>query len=219
MRKSILLGGLAALGLVGAATAVMVHGHPPARTGAEAPEHRLIFAAPQDAPGDPVPLAAAAQAKPADADRWARLGNAYLRRRAFAQAIDAYRKTLALDPKRAETWSAIGEAYIQSERATSAAMPPDAADAFAHALTLDPANLRARFYKTMERDFAGEHDRAVGEWLAMLREAPMGSDADQAIRAALGASINRNLASIKAEMARATQAQPRLASPRSGAAG
>lgn len=212
MRKSLVLGVAAALGLVGTAAAVVVHRQQPAVAApAAASKHRLIFAGPEVAPGDPVALAAKAQAAPGNAGGWATLGNAYLKQRRFAQAIDAYRKTLALDPKRAETWSALGEAYIQSERAGSAAMPASAEDAFAHALALDPANLRARFYKTMERDFAGEHDRAVGEWLAMLREAPMGSDADQAIRAALGFSINRNLSLIKAEMARATQAQPRIA--------
>lgn len=208
MRKSVILGGAAVLGVAGAA--LVVHRHHDAAPPAHA-EHRLIFAGPQQASGDPVRLAAAAQAQPADAGAWARLGDAHLRRRSFGPAIAAYRKTLALDPKRAETWSALGEAYIQSERATSAAMPPSAADAFAHALALDHADLRARFYRAMERDFAGQHDRAIGEWLAMLREAPMGSDADQAIRAALGYSINRNLTLIKAEMARATQAQPRVA--------
>lgn len=219
MRKSLVLGSVAAVALVGTAAAVVVHRHQPvAIVQGNATQHRLIFASPEIAPGDPVALAAAAQATPADASRWATLGNAYLKQRRFAQAIEAYKKTLALDPKRAETWSALGEAYIQSERASSAAMPASAADAFAQTLALDPANLRARFYKTMERDFAGEHDRAVGEWLAMLREAPMGSDADQAIRAALGFSINRNLSLIKAEMARATQAQPRVvaAAPTAG---
>lgn len=216
MRKSIILGGVAALGLVGTGAAVVVHRSHQAQAAKAAPEHRMVFADPQEAPGDPVKLTAAAQAKPGDADAWARVGNAYLRARSFGPAIDAYKKTLALDPKRAETWSALGEAYIQSERATSAAMPANAADAFTKALALDPTNLRARFYKTMERDFAGEHDRAVGEWLAMLREAPMGSDADQAIRAALGYSLNRNLTLIKAEMARATQAQPRLVEKKPG---
>jgi cytochrome c-type biogenesis protein CcmH len=216
MRKSILLGGLAALGLVGTAAAVVVHRHHDAVAADPAPRHRLIFATPQEAPGDPAKLAAAAQARPGDAGAWARVGNAYLRQRSFGPAIAAYKKTLALDPRRAETWSALGEAYIQSQRATSAAMPADAADAFTRALALDPTNLRARFYKTMERDFAGEHDRAVGEWLGQLREAPMGSDADQAIRAALGFSINRNLSLIKAEMAKATQAQPRVAEKTAG---
>lgn len=216
MRKSIILGGVAALGLVGTAAAVVVHRQHDAVALKAAPAHRLVFATPQEAPGNPATLAAAAHAKPDDANAWARLGNAYLRARSFGPAIDAYKKTLALDPERAETWSALGEAYIQSQRATSAAMPADAADAFTHALALNPANLRARFYKTMERDFAGEHDRAVGEWLQQLREAPMGSDADQAIRAALGYSINRNLTLIKAEMAKATQDQPRVVEKTAG---
>jgi hypothetical protein len=62
----------------------------------------------------------------------------------------------------------------------------------------------------MEKDFSCYHDEAIGEWLAMLRVAPMGSDADNAIRAAIAASVKRNLTTIKAEMEKAMQVQPKL---------
>jgi cytochrome c-type biogenesis protein CcmH len=207
MRKGWIIGGVGALALVGSAAAFVSHKAKPA---APAPkEHRLVFALPEEKAGDPAQLALVAERAPS-ADAWTKLGNARLRTRAFAPAADAYRKALAIDDKRAETWSALGEAYIQSERATNAQMPAPARDAFGRALALDPSDLRARFYKAMEHDFAGQHDRAVGEWLQMLREAPMGSDADEAIRAALGWSVNRNLALIKAELSRASDAQPKL---------
>ncbi|WP_375287492.1 tetratricopeptide repeat protein [Sphingomonas sp.] len=207
MRKGWIIGGVAAVALVGSAAAFVSHrsAPPPA---ARTPQHRLVFALPEEKAGDPTQLAAVAARMPRDADVWARLGNARLRKRAFAAAADAYRKALAIDPERAETWSALGEAYIQSERATSASMPAAAKEAFARARALDPGDLRARFYQAMEHDFAGRHDLAVGQWLQMLREAPMGSDADEAIRAALGWSVNRNLSLIKAELSRATAAQP-----------
>lgn len=209
MRKGWVIGGVAALALMGSAAAFVSHRSAPPEP-APTPQHRLVFALPEEKAGDLVQLAAVAARAPGDAGAWTRLGDARLRARAFAPAAEAYRKALAIDPARAETWSALGEAYIQSERATSASMPAAAREAFGRARALDPGDLRARFYQAMEHDFAGRHDRAVGEWLQMLREAPMGSDADEAIRAALGWSVNRNLALIKAELSRATAAQPKL---------
>ena len=61
----------------------------------------------------------------------------------------------------------------------------------------------------MERDFAGQHDAAIGEWLDLLREVPAGSDADNAIRAAIRASVTRNHKLIARAIERAAQAQPR----------
>ena len=209
MRKGWVIGGVAALALVGSAAAFVSHRSDPP-TPAPTPHHRLVFALPEEKGGDPAQLAAIAARTPQDANAWARLGNARLRARAFAPAAEAYRKALAIDPERAETWSALGEAYIQSERATSSGMPEGAREAFARARALDAGDLRARFYQAMEHDFAGRHDLAVGQWLQMLREAPMGSDADEAIRAALDFSVNRNLSLIKAELSRATAAQPKL---------
>ena len=88
-------------------------------------------------------------------------------------------------------------------------MPVDAKAAFTHALALDPHDLRSNFYMTMEKDFNGKHDEAIGEWLAMMRVAPMGSDADNAIRTAVTASVARNVQQIKIAMNEATAAQPR----------
>lgn len=215
MRKRWIIGGVAAIGLLGTAAAVVTHRPAPARQAASA-EHRIIFATPQEQPGNAAVLAKAAEAAPGNADSWAKLGNAQLRTRAFPAAIASYRRAVAIDPNRAEIWSAMGEAYIQSERSDSAAMPKGASEAFDKALALDPQNLRARFYKTMERDFAGQHDEAIGEWLQQLRAAPMGSDADEAIRAALTFSINRNIGLIKAEMSKAIQAQPRVVTKDAG---
>lgn len=207
MRIGWLLGGIAGLGVIGAGAALML-----ARPAAPPPAapRRVILAPADPAPRPIAELRAAADRAPGDAGAWVRLGDAHLRARGFHDAIAAYRHALAIDPGRSETWSALGEAHIQSERGDGPAMPAAAKQAFARALALDPGDMRARFYAIMERDFQGQHDRAIGEWLQMLREAPMGSDADEAIRAAIAASVNRNLALVKAEMARATQAQPRV---------
>lgn len=207
MRRTLIITA-AALAVLGAGAAAIGLSRP--APSAPPPAARAIVLAPPTPPtGDPAALEAATRTRPQDAATWIALGDHRLAARDFAQAIRAYDKGLALDPNRSETWSALGEAHIQSERSTSAKMPPAARAAFDRALALDPDDLRANFYATMERDFMGEHDQAIGEWLAMLRRAPMGSDADEAIRTAIAASVNRNLGQVKRAMAEATRAQPR----------
>ncbi len=149
------------------------------------------------------------RAKPKDAAAWRELGNAQLKALKFRDAEGSYNKALAIDPRRAETWSALGEARIQFQNADGANMPPGAAEAFRKALALDPQDPRSRFYFAMEKDFAGQHDAAIGEWLNLLREVPAGSDADNSIRAAITASVARNQKLIARAIQRASEAQPR----------
>jgi cytochrome c-type biogenesis protein CcmH/NrfG len=149
------------------------------------------------------------QADPGHAAVWRDLGSAQLKARKFRDAEQSYVKALALAPDHAETWSALGEARIQFQNADGARMPAGAAEAFRRTLALAPRDPRARFYFAMERDFAGQHDAAIGEWLDLLREVPAGSDADNAIRAAIRASVTRNHKLIARAIERAAQAQPR----------
>ena len=151
------------------------------------------------------------QTNPGDAAAWRDLGNAQLKSRNFRAAERSYVKALAIEPGRAETWSALGEARIQFQNAAGAQMPPGAAKAFRKALALQPRDPRARFYFAMEKDFAGQHDAAIGEWLALLREVPAGSDADESIRAAITASVSRNQKLIARAIHQAAEAQPRKA--------
>jgi len=215
MKTKWIVAGIASAGLIASAAAFSVS-RPASAPQAPAPKREILLAPPAATNADVALLTQATRTTPGSAAAWVALGNAQLRARAFPAAIAAYDKALAIDPNRSETWSALGEAHIQTGRSESFAMPALAKAAFERALAIDPRDLRARFYTTMERDFAGEHDRAIGEWLALLREAPMGSDADEAIRAAMAASINRNLAQIKAAMAKATQVQPRVAGTTKG---
>ncbi|MBX9663280.1 tetratricopeptide repeat protein [Novosphingobium sp.] len=146
---------------------------------------------------------------PSDATAWRDLGNAQLKARKFRDAEQSYVKALAIAPDHAETWSALGEARIQFQNADGARMPSGAAEAFRRTLALAPRDPRARFYFAMEKDFIGQHDAAIGEWLELLREVPAGSDADNAVRTAIAASVNRNQKLIARALERASQAQPR----------
>lgn len=214
MARKWIIGGLAALAATGTVAAIGLTR--PAATPAASQQTRREVLLPPPAPKvtDLAQLQAATQRTPGSADAWIALGDHQLRAKAFADAIAAYRKGLAIDPARSTTWSALGEAEIQTQRSDTAKMPAAARAAFDKALALDPDDMRANFYAIMERDFLGQHDRAIGEWLQMLRRAPMGSDADEAIRAAMAASINRNLSQIKVAMADATRVQPQIEAAR-----
>jgi len=212
MRKKYLIGGLVAVTLVVASlTIIAVARFAARRAAAHADQQREMLLDPPVQSGATLAgLTKAVETRPGDARAWANLGDWNLRHRDFPAAIANYTKSLAIDPNASVTWSALGEAHIQTENSNGPSMPEAAKAAFTHALALDRADLRARFYFTMEKDFSGHHDEAIGEWLAMLRVAPMGSDADNAIRAVIAASIKRNLATIKSELDKATQVQPKL---------
>ncbi|WP_343527659.1 tetratricopeptide repeat protein [Sphingomonas sp.] len=160
------------------------------------------------------PAAAQAQATkaPGDAATQKRLGDALLAARRFEEAAAAYRASLAIDPNQSTAWSALGEAVMQTTKSNSVDLPAPATEAFNKALALDPRDARARFYFAMQKDLKGQHDEAIGEWLALLREVPAGSDADEAIRSTLAASIKRNVNLIRQAVDEAGRAQPRYKS-------
>jgi cytochrome c-type biogenesis protein CcmH len=65
-------------------------------------------------------------------------------------------------------------------------MPRAARLAFDHALARDPKNARARYFKALSLDLAGQHRRALRAWFAQLSEtppdAPYASDIRSVIR-------------------------------------
>lgn len=161
---------------------------------------------------DPAAAKAAAAKVPGDAAAQKQLGDALLAKRRFEEAATAYRASLAIDPNQSTAWSALGETLMQTTKSNDVNLPPQAADAFRKALAIDPRDARARFYFAMEKDFKGQHDEAIGEWLQLLREVPAGSDADEAIRSTLAASIKRNIQLIRQAADEAGRAQPRYKS-------
>lgn len=158
---------------------------------------------------DPNVAKAAAAKAPGDAAAQKELGDALLAKRRFDEAAVAYRASLAINPNQPLAWSALGETLMQSSKAEGVGLPTGAAEAFRKALALDPRDPRARFYFAMEKDFKGQHDEAIGEWLQLLREVPAGSDADEAIRTTLAASIKRNVQLIRQAADEAGRVQPR----------
>lgn len=182
------------------------------RRPAEKPVATPVFVERPTPAANPTVAQAAAKKAPTDAAAQKGLGDALLAKRRFDEAATAYRASLAINPNQSTAWSALGETLMQTTKSNGVGLPTEAAEAFRKALALDPRDARARFYFAMEKDFKGQHDEAMGEWLQLLREVPAGSDADEAIRTTLAASIKRNIQLIRQAADEAGRVQPRYKS-------
>jgi cytochrome c-type biogenesis protein CcmH len=107
---------------------------------------------------------------PSDVEGWQLLGWSYFESGRYDDAVASYRKATALEPDRAVYWSSLGESLVMASEQDP--MPKDAASAFERAITLDPKDPRARYFMAVRRDLAGDHNGAVGEWLALLNDTP-----------------------------------------------
>jgi cytochrome c-type biogenesis protein CcmH len=125
-------------------------------------------------PGDPIAeLERKANADPSKAGGWQELGFAYFERGRFAEAAEAYRRATSADPKSAVLWSSLGEALVMASERDP--MPPAAREAFRKAAEIDPTDPRARYFLAVEKDLAGDHEGAIADWLALLRDTPEGA--------------------------------------------
>lgn len=108
-----------------------------------------------------------------DSQAWQRLGLAYFGANMFAEAADAYRKAVDLEPESAVLWSAMAEAMVMASETDP--MPAEARAAFDRAAQLDSTEPRARYYLAVARDLADDHEGAIADWLALLADTPSGA--------------------------------------------
>jgi cytochrome c-type biogenesis protein CcmH len=106
---------------------------------------------------------------PGDAEGWRMLGWSYLQVGRNADAAQAYGRAAALDPHNGEYLSAQGEATVL---AASGQVTPAAEDIFRKAVSLDPADPRARYYLAIAKDQKGDAKGAMDDWIALLKSAP-----------------------------------------------
>jgi cytochrome c-type biogenesis protein CcmH len=106
---------------------------------------------------------------PGNAEGWRMLGWSYLQTNRNAEAAKAYGKAAALDPHNAEYLSAQGEATVL---ASEGQVTPAAEDAFRKAVSVDPADPRARYYLAIAKDQRGQHEAAMADWIGMIKDAP-----------------------------------------------
>ncbi len=165
---------LIAAGLVAAASAgVALY-----RSGGEAP---AAIEAPHGSvkPGEPVPdvttmiakLEARLRQDPDNPADWRMLGWSYFETGDLMRAAAAYRRAAEIEPNKAENWSSLGEAL----QTASTDVSPEAAAAFERALRLDAEDPRARYFLAVQKDLKGQHEAAVADWIALLKDTPAGA--------------------------------------------
>src|SRR3546814_7118243 len=87
------------------------------------------------------------------------------------RSASAYRRAAEIEPDKAENWSSLGEAL----QTASTSVSPEAEAAFQRALKLDPADARARYFLAVQKDLRGQHEAAIGDWIALLKDTPPGA--------------------------------------------
>lgn len=119
-------------------------------------------------------------ANPNDAEGWQMLGWAYFEANRYADSARAYKRATALVPGNATFWSSLGEALVMGS--TDNPMPDDAAKAFEKAIGIDAKEPRARYFLAVRRDLKGDHEGAIADWLALLKDTPSGAPWEQDLR-------------------------------------
>jgi len=145
---------------------------------------------------------------PEDVQGWRMLGWAYFQNERYKDAARALRKATALDPEHAESFSFLGEALVMATR-REGRMPPAARVAFDKALAIDPKNARARYFKALSLDLAGQHRRALRAWFAQLSETPPDAPYASDIRSVIRSVGKRHHIEVEKRLAIA-DAQARL---------
>ncbi len=112
--------------------------------------------------------------EPGNVHGWIRLGNTLMDNRRFAEAVDAYQKALAIDPKNVDVRVDMGTCYRNIGK------PDTAVTEYKKALEIDPRHINA--HKNLGVVLADDlHDRAgaVKEFEKVLEIAPNEPDAMQ----------------------------------------
>lgn len=146
--------------------------------------------------------------EPEDVQGWRMLGWAYFQNARYKDAARALRKATALDPEHAESFSFLGEALVMASR-REGQMPRAARIAFDKALVIDPKNARARYFKALSLDLAGQHRRALRAWFAQLSETPPDAPYASDIRSVIRSVGKRHHIEVEKRLAIA-DAQARL---------
>ncbi len=141
----------------------------------------------------------ATRERPNDPEAWKTLGLARFDAQDFAAATAAFDRATALAPDRADLWSALGEARVMGS--ASDPMPPPALAAFRKAIALDPRDPRARYFLAVQRDLSEDHQGAIDDWLALLRDTPPGAPWEQDLRRTIAQVGKINRIDVTAKLA------------------
>ncbi len=172
-------------------------------------------AAAASASGSIADLQQHAKSAPDDAGAWQQLGFAQFDAGNYAEAVNAYQHAAQISPGNAVLWSSLGEARVMASEHDP--MPPAALDAFKRAVALDPKDPRARYFLAVEKDLKGDHQGAIADWLALLKDTPAGAPWDNDLQRTIEQIGKINKIEVAKQIAAATANRP-AAQPAGGMA-
>lgn len=124
-------------------------------------------------------------ANPGDLEGWTVLAQVYGRMGRWTEGTDAMRRAVALAPDDAEISAAYAEMLINANGGT---VPEDARRILDGVLTKTPKEPRARFYRALARQQAGDTRAALEEWRGLAADAPADAPWLPAVRARIAAA-------------------------------
>ena len=145
-------------------------------------------------------------ANPKDTEGWQRLGYAYFDLGRYKDSARAYRRAVDLSPQTAVFWSSMGEALVMADERDP--MPAEAGKAFEKAVALDPKDPRARYFLAVKKDLTKDHQGAINDWLALLKETPPGAPWESDLRRTIAQSAKINDIDVSSQLAAIKPATP-----------
>ncbi len=106
---------------------------------------------------------------PDDLNGWVLLARTYLSMQRYPAAVTSYEKALGLDAGNANLTSGYGEALFL---AAGEVVTPASRTAFEETLKLQPNEPRSRFYLALAEEQAGDRQKAVDLWVALVADSP-----------------------------------------------
>ena len=119
---------------------------------------------------------------PNDGSGWEVIAPVYMRLGRFDDAVEARRKSLALNGATAARESDLGEALAS---AADGVVTAEAKDLFERAVSRDPHEAKARYFLGLAAEQDGKADEAAAIWRSLLAEAPAGAQWLEFVRGAL----------------------------------
>jgi cytochrome c-type biogenesis protein CcmH len=114
-------------------------------------------------------LAARLEKNPTDGEGFRFLGWSYVATGKADKAIEPYKRAIALLPKNASAHAGYGEAMTA---VAGAKVTPEAKAEFDKALTIDPAEPRARYFNGLWLAQNGKEREALDKWVVLANSAP-----------------------------------------------
>lgn len=170
-------------------------------------------------PSDRAALEARVAEDPKDVAAWQQLGFLHFEEGRFAEAETAYARATGIDPRNAVLWSSLGEARVMASARDP--LPPAALAAFERAIQLDPEDPRARYFLAVKKDLAGDHEGAIGDWLALYADTPPGAPWEADLKRTIEqvGTINAIAVDVRIAAAEAARPQALAAGARAGIPG